>query len=181
VLPAPGPSPVGEGDASEIRDLQDADALGRQFVRFTRVLWRVKARFVQQAGDGIEQAGYALLAYLVTEGPRRTTALAEAMHSDVSTISRQVGALCRIGLVERRADPQDGRACLLAATASGERTFQRYRRLRNEHTARLLAGWPREDVHQLVRLFDRLNTDLERHEAETAGQAAEPARRGGEA
>ena len=50
------------------------------------------------------------------EGPHRSNALAEAVHSDPSTVSRQIAALVKVGYVERRPDPADGRACLLAAT-----------------------------------------------------------------
>ena len=51
-----------------------------------------------------------LLVHLVKGGPQRSGALAEAVHSDPSTISRQVAHLVRLGLVERTADPEDREA-----------------------------------------------------------------------
>src|SRR4051794_35740785 len=40
----------------------------------------------------------------------RVSALAEVLHSDVSTVSRQVSTLVDLGFVRRGPDPDDGRA-----------------------------------------------------------------------
>jgi DNA-binding MarR family transcriptional regulator len=88
-------------------------------------------------------------------------ALAEEVHSDPSTISRQVGQLVRLGLVERTADPADGRATLLAATAEGRRVFEENRRRRNEHLADLLSPWPDGDRRALAALLARFADDYE--------------------
>src|SRR5690349_22300310 len=53
---------------------------------------------------GFDRSAIVLLKNLVAMGPSRSSALAAAVHSDPSTISRQVAALVRDGLVERRAD-----------------------------------------------------------------------------
>lgn len=58
---------------------------------------------------------------LTEVGPMRPGALAERLFLDKSTTSRVVSALVRKGYVEQRADPTDGRATTLRATASGER------------------------------------------------------------
>ena len=152
----------------------EAEAVLDQVVRFVRMMKRASAKFASQQRDGIEQAAYFLLAVLVTEGPQRTTALAETVHSDTSTVSRQVGALVRHGLVERQADPADGRACLLAPTDEGLRVFEENRKQRSQWLADVLKDWSEEDRQTLTRLFGRLNTDIEEHSpqlAETASQA----------
>jgi DNA-binding MarR family transcriptional regulator len=143
----------------------EADAILTQLVRFIRMMKRATTRYNAQTQDGLEQAAYYLLAVLVTEGPQRTTSLAEAVHSDTSTVSRQAGALVRHGLVERQADPADGRACLLAATPEGERCFHQDRRARTEQIARTLRQWTPADLRTTATLLERLNTDFERFEA----------------
>jgi DNA-binding MarR family transcriptional regulator len=45
--------------------------------------------------------------------------LAERTGLDPSTVSRAVGSLVDLGLVERQADPRDGRASVLALTDAG--------------------------------------------------------------
>jgi len=51
--------------------------------------------------DASERAAYVLHAGLVIEGPTRSNALAEAVHSDPSTISRQIGHLVKLGYVDQ--------------------------------------------------------------------------------
>ena len=143
----------------------DTEAVVNQIVRFFRLTKRASAKFSAQQKDGIEQAAYFLLAVLVTEGPQRTTSLADAVHSDTSTVSRQVGALVRHGLVERQADPADGRACLLAATATGQQCFDQQRRARTEQVAEVLRHWTSEDLRTVASLLERLNTDFESYNA----------------
>ncbi|HEX4224829.1 MAG TPA: MarR family winged helix-turn-helix transcriptional regulator [Pseudonocardiaceae bacterium] len=143
-----------------------AEAILNQLVRFMRLSKRAATRFASAHVDGIEQAAYIILYALVSEGPRRTTALAEAVHSDTSTVSRQVGALVRHGLVERQADPADGRACLLAATPRGVECFEAHRRARTAEMIQMLTNWSNQDLREGAELLDRLNGELERYETE---------------
>ncbi len=152
-------------------DIQDADALLLQLSRLVRLIGHIKARFARRFGQDstLDTAAYFLLMHLVGGGPQRTTALAEIVHSDTSTVSRQVAGLVRHGLVERQVDAQDGRACLLAATAEGERLLRRHRDQRNRELAQMLSSWPADDVRQLVTLLDRMNTELESYEPQAPG------------
>jgi DNA-binding MarR family transcriptional regulator len=156
-----------------------AEAVVDQIVRFARLMKRTGARFASQQKDGIEQAAYFLLAVLATEGPQRTTALAEAVHSDTSTVSRQVGALVRHGLVERQADPADGRACLLAATPTGLSHFEHQRTARTEQIADVLGHWTSDDLHTVAKLLERLNMDFETYELINTGASGAGSTKGG--
>jgi DNA-binding MarR family transcriptional regulator len=157
------------------------EELFRQFMRFARLMKRATSRFTAQHTDGIEQAAYVLLGVLATEGPQRTTALAEAVHSDTSTVSRQVGTLVRHGLVERRADPVDGRACLLAATTEGERTFTQQRQARVQQVATILADWSPDEIDSVSTALARLNGQFERFDREhqSTGATGATQQRGG--
>jgi DNA-binding MarR family transcriptional regulator len=156
-----------------------AESVVDQIVRFARLMKRSGARFASQQRDGVEQAAYYLLAVLATEGPQRTTALAEAVHSDTSTVSRQVGALVRHGLVERQADPADGRACLLAATPTGATCFDQQRRARTAQIADVLGHWTSEDLRTVASLLERLNTDFESYELMNTGATGAGTTKGG--
>ena len=158
---------------------EKAEAILNQLVRFMRLSKRAASRFASAHVDGIEQAAYLILYVLVSEGPRRTTALAEAVHSDTSTVSRQVGALVRHGLVERQADPADGRACLLAATPRGSECFEAHRRARTAEMMQVLANWSKEDLKDGADLLDRLNGELERYEIENHGNTTTAPLKGG--
>ncbi len=139
----------------------DADRLGAQLIRFVRAINRAKTQLAKHGPDGLEKLAYAVLFCLVHDGPQRTGKLAEQLHAEISTISRQTRTLVAHGLVERRADPIDGRACVLAATDEGQRVFEENRRLRNLWMADILADWPAHDRGTLITLLDRLNSSIE--------------------
>ncbi|HEX3787859.1 MAG TPA: MarR family transcriptional regulator [Pseudonocardiaceae bacterium] len=126
---------------------------------------RLMKRGVAQLGpglrrDGLEYAAFALLAQVIVDGPKRITVLAEVVHADPSTVSRQTAALVRHGLLERRPDPVDGRASILAATAEGERVFEENRKQSCAWMAEMLTGWSTDEVEQLAGLLARANGDV---------------------
>jgi DNA-binding MarR family transcriptional regulator len=163
---APEPrSGAGGENEPPVGRLAAADDLSRECQRFLRLVRKLAAQQPTDS-DGVETAAYGLLAHLVCVGPRRTTALAEAVYSDTSTVSRQTAALVRTGLVERRPDPEDGRASLLAATPEGERVFELKRRARNVRIARLLSEWDVSEMGDLTTMLGRLNNDLADYEPE---------------
>ncbi|MBB3662935.1 DNA-binding MarR family transcriptional regulator [Prauserella sediminis] len=162
-------------------DLDVADALGGQLVRFYRAMAKTKSYLSKIGPDGIERAAYAILFYLVNNGPQRTSALADALHSDISTVSRQSSTLVQHGLVERTADPEDGRATLLAPTGEGLRVFEENRQLRARWIASMLQEWPREDRVAVATLLDRLNAEIEQFQeglSETTGDGTASAEAG---
>src|SRR5687767_11732729 len=95
-----------EGAAVPEEELAVADAVGTQLGRLMRLVERAQALYHAEHPDAVERATYHLLVHLVNDGPRRAGALAEAVLSDPSTVSRQIGHLVRLGLVERTADPE---------------------------------------------------------------------------
>jgi DNA-binding MarR family transcriptional regulator len=159
-------------------DLALADEVSGQLIRLVRLMERKQAQYQADHPDAVERATYLLLVHLVKGGPRRASALAEAVHSDPSTISRQVAQLVRLGLVERTADPEDGRATVLAATDEGRRVFEENRRVRNERIAEMLADWSVADRRNLAELLGRFSTAFEKapmRRTEATGAPRSPA------
>jgi DNA-binding MarR family transcriptional regulator len=91
----------------------------------------------------------------------RSIDLAEHIRADPSTVSRQVAGLVREGLIERRADPEDGRASLLVLTDKAAEVLARHDDLRNRHFARMLADWSERDVRRFARLLARFTADFQ--------------------
>lgn len=112
---------------------------------------------------GVDRSAVMLLKTLVHIGPSRSSALAAAVHSDPSTVSRQIAGLVRDGLVERRADPEDGRASVLAPTDAGVRLLEEQRKRIGLALARVVRQWAPEDVETFLDLLDRFVTDHESH------------------
>jgi DNA-binding MarR family transcriptional regulator len=151
------------------RRLREVDQLGGELVRLARLMSRVGAHLAARSRDGIDPAAYVLLSHLVTDGPQRSSTLADAVRSDRSTVSRQVAVLVRAGLVERRADPADGRATWLVATEEGARVLRLNRQRRNAVLATMLRGWEPDAVATFSALLERFNTDLDGYRARLAG------------
>jgi DNA-binding MarR family transcriptional regulator len=112
---------------------------------------------------GFDRSAIILLKSLAVLGPTRSSALAAAVHSDPSTVSRQVAALVRDGLVARQADQEDGRASLLAATPAGLALLEEQRQRMGMNLAKALRHWRREDIERFVELFERFVVDHERY------------------
>jgi DNA-binding MarR family transcriptional regulator len=73
---------------------------------------------------GLTPARLSALSVLVFGGPQSLGALAAAERVAGPTMTRIVDGLAAGGLAERRPDPADGRAVVIAATAAGDRLMR---------------------------------------------------------
>lgn len=123
----------------------------------------VKARnqILAAAGDEVDWSAHILLRALRVEGPIRAGALAEAVRSDPSTVSRQVASLVKDGLLERRADPEDGRAALLVLTSRAHEVLAGQDKLRLEHYAASLETWTDDELDQFAAMLRRFRDDYD--------------------
>jgi DNA-binding MarR family transcriptional regulator len=82
---------------------------------------------------------------------------------DPSTVSRAVAALVRLGLVQRTADPADGRASFLALTGNGRaaliETYEWYDQL----LTGALGHWSPADLTAFAALLHRFSDDVLTH------------------
>jgi DNA-binding MarR family transcriptional regulator len=95
-------------------------------------------------------------------GPMRAGEIAGCLQSDPSTVSRQVATMVKEGLLERRADPEDGRASILALTPKGEAAIAEHRRLRIAHFADMLSDWNERDLSRFATMLHRFTADFEK-------------------
>jgi DNA-binding MarR family transcriptional regulator len=137
-------------------------AVADNVIRLTRVFNRLRSRFLSAVQRDVDWSAHVLIAALAAEGPMRAGALAEAVHSDPSTVSRQIAPIIKEGYVERRADQQDGRASVLAVTPKGEGLVADHRKVLYAHYARILDGWSESECAEFARLLARFATDLDR-------------------
>jgi DNA-binding MarR family transcriptional regulator len=101
---------------------------------------------------------YTVLAVLAT-GPMRTqAALARVTGADKTRIIAVLDDLQERGLIERRPDPADRRAHLLAITAAGRRSYSRARAGIRVGEERVLALLPAADRRGFLRALRRLST-----------------------
>jgi DNA-binding MarR family transcriptional regulator len=140
----------------------DVRELANTFFDLVRTANRIRTRWLAAAAHDVEWSAHVLLKAVAGNGPLRAGALAECVHSDPSTVSRQVAALVKEGLLERRADPEDGRASLLVVTDRGANVLGEHDEIRLRHFAGMLEDWSERDVHRFVMLLRRFADDLGR-------------------
>jgi DNA-binding MarR family transcriptional regulator len=139
----------------------DAEVLGRQLNealdRLIRRagLPRVHQRLNAAAGVSLDRSSYWLASWLTDAESLRLSDLAEVLHTDLSTVSRQVQAAERAGLVERRPDPSDGRASRLCLTAGGRNALERLRAVQRTEILASIADWLPEDQQRFADLMSR--------------------------
>jgi DNA-binding MarR family transcriptional regulator len=137
------------------------DRLTASIAQLVRTGRQVSSRAAGQLYGHLPSFGWALLVPLEQDGAQRSSALAARAGIDVSVASRQIAVLEQSGYVERRPDPNDGRASLLSLTPAGADALAAARVLRSHWALGALAGWDEDDARTLTDLLDRLVSDLE--------------------
>ncbi|MER5572698.1 MarR family winged helix-turn-helix transcriptional regulator [Streptomyces massasporeus] len=100
---------------------------------------------------------YTLLGHLEEVGGCRATDLAAHYALDKSTVSRQVTALERAGLIERRPDPADQRVQVLHLTRAGRHILAQVTESRRAAFRERLTDWPAEDLSRFAEYLVRYN------------------------
>jgi DNA-binding MarR family transcriptional regulator len=100
---------------------------------------------------------YTLLGHLEERDGCRATDLAAHYALDKSTVSRQVAALERAALVERRQDPEDHRVQVLHLTETGRQILAQVTVSRRAAFRERLANWPEEDLARFADYLVRYN------------------------
>jgi DNA-binding MarR family transcriptional regulator len=139
--------------------LETATRLSTELVRVMK-LFQSMRQHAPKLHPGVEAASYPILFNLVDE-PRRVSLLADCIHSDVSTVSRQVTLLASHGLLEKVADPLDGRAYMVSLTAEGKELVGRLKTGRGEWFRQMLQDWEPADADAFNDQLDRFARSFE--------------------
>jgi DNA-binding MarR family transcriptional regulator len=115
----------------------------------------------QAVHEELPGASYILLSWLAHREPVRASAIVEALSIDKGALSRQLQHLEELGLVERRPDPDDGRATLVAATRDAVRRLDAVHAERRRQACERLADWSVADLEQLADRLARYNRALD--------------------
>ncbi|HEX7743859.1 MAG TPA: MarR family transcriptional regulator [Micromonosporaceae bacterium] len=111
----------------------------------------------------LDRAAYVLLRRLAEAGPQNVSALAAHLNLDGSTVTRQVSAMQRDGLVNREPDPMDGRGTVVSATGLGLQRVATVQAARTRLYGQILTQWSEADRKTLAALLERLNDALGAH------------------
>jgi DNA-binding MarR family transcriptional regulator len=134
---------------------QKAD-LGELAARLRLAITRTARRLRQEAGTDLSPSQTAALATIDSSGPLTPSELASLERVQRPTATRIVARLEEKGLVERTADPADGRSFVVSATARGRALLRKLRTRKNAYLARRLRSLDAEEVATLARAAEIL-------------------------
>ena len=100
----------------------------------------------------------------VGEGALRLTDIAVILEVGKPSLSRQITALERLGLVRCETDPVDARVRMITLTSTGNSRLEAVQHAGARVFQRLLAGWDIDDLTTLTDLASRLNSIYNRGE-----------------
>jgi DNA-binding MarR family transcriptional regulator len=122
---------------------------------------RVKAL---QAGGDLTLPEQSALSRLRQSGPATSTALAKLEQISPQSMGATLAGLEARGLVQRTADPDDGRRVVLSVSGEGEKLLNQRRSHRAEQVAAAMAGeFTPDELRQLLEmapLIERLGQAL---------------------
>jgi DNA-binding MarR family transcriptional regulator len=142
---------------SPARDEQIAESAARLRLAIVRTARRMR----QEAGGQLSPTGMAALATIDNHGPLTPSELANLERVKRPTATRIAAALEKDGLIDRAADPSDGRACLLTTSREGKALIKRVRSRKNAYISRRLRKLGSDDVETLKRAAEVLERMLE--------------------
>ena len=125
---------------------------------------RTARRLRQEAAGGASEltpTGASALATVERHGPLTPSELAEVERVKRPTATRTLRLLEEAGLVDRAADPGDGRSCLVSVNHAGRERLRRLRGRKNAYLARRMRDLPDTDVQTLERAAEILEGLLE--------------------
>lgn len=136
-------------------------ALGAELEQRVAALWWVLLR---ESDGELSRTAAAVLAVLAADGPRRVTELAERELVSQPTMTCILDRLERDGLVERHADPRDGRAKRIEVTERGRLLLARRAQRRAEVLGRRVDRLPRAEREAVIAALPALDALLEAEE-----------------
>lgn len=133
------------------------DAVEHEMAVLFRRARAFSGELAREVHPGLEPAAYAFLLRVEEVGAVRLTDLANFYGIGKPTVSRQLGLLQKLGLVQRVEDTQDRRSAKLSMTADGLARLAKARKARRQRFERLLDGWAAADVTRFGELLGQFN------------------------
>ena len=141
--------------------MKDADRPGDESL--AEAFWSVARRLRHLTHETLEPIGITpgqsrAVAVLMRHGVMRLSELSDHLRIAPRSTTEVVDGLQERGLVERRPDPADRRATLVALTGTGQATAEAIRAARHAEAERFFAGLDAADRETLARILKMLKS-----------------------
>ena len=145
------------GESAEARSAA-VRALEAEFGELITRTRRIIMENANRVSPGMLPGAYKTLTTIARCEQVTVSALAERMLVDKSQASRMVRELEELGLIERSADPSDGRSSQLRVTPLGTERLAAARLPQEGMLMKTLEEWSLSDIDSLTRLLHALAT-----------------------
>jgi DNA-binding MarR family transcriptional regulator len=154
-------------------DRETAQRVSFGLIRLMKLMQAIR-QHAPRIHPAVDATAYPVLFNLAAE-PRRVSALADCVHSDVSTVSRQVSNLVGHGLLEKVSDPDDGRAQVVRLSDEGQALLADIVQQRTEWFRSLMDDWTPEQAADFAAGLERFGAAVEASgEHQPARRTAQP-------
>ena len=144
-------------------DKSRSDTEASDAVRLAMAVSRLRSRIRIEGGirsTGIPISQLAVLARIIAEGPTTAAALAAGEHVTQQAIAQSLATLKERGLVEKQADPSDGRKSLVTATVAGRELMDGIHASREEWLTQAIDAAVRPEerarLREAIELLERI-------------------------
>lgn len=157
----------------------DTDTFGFLVTDLSRLINAELDRQIIKEGIGLTPGEARTLLHAARAGEVRQNVLADRMGLEAMTLSAYLDRLEKRGLVQRVADPTDGRAKLVCLTPQADGALAAIRRVTQEIRARARSGMSREEWTLLSRLLKTARgnftppCETKRVDPKSAGESSE--------
>ena len=127
-------------------------------VRLRRAIARVARQLNTSATDeGLTPTQASVLGLIVGNGPVGLPDLQRLEHLNPTMLSRVVGRLGELGLIDRSPDPDDLRSVTVSVTAAGRKVHTRIKAQRADAVSQAATRLPEAEQRALITALDALD------------------------
>jgi DNA-binding MarR family transcriptional regulator len=145
-------------------------------IRLRRVIVKVARQLnASSTGEGLTPSQASVLGLIVARGPMSLPDLGELEGINPTMLSRVIGRLVAMSLIDRIPDPADLRSVSVVSTAAGRRTDRQIKARRAAAVSQCLELLPASDVSALTKALPALENMAETMRQAGQGGRAQPA------
>lgn len=105
----------------------------------------------------LKRASYLILLLISKNGPMGVKSIAEKLHLDISTVSRQAAGLMEDELLKKKQSETDRRSYLYDINDKGHDVILHIRQGRKQRFAKMIDQWEDEEIEEFAHLLHKFN------------------------
>lgn len=105
----------------------------------------------------LKRASYLILLLISKNGPMGVKSIAEKLHLDISTVSRQAAGLMEDELLKKKQSETDRRSYLYDINDKGHDVILHIRQGRKQRFAKIIDEWEDKEIEDFAHLLHKFN------------------------